>query len=134
MKHTLTLFTALLLAPLAALHAANAPAATRPNVLLIAVDDLNPMLGCYGRGWSNRPIWIALAAAGIALSPGLLPDGAVHAVPLQPAFGVPAGDAPEQGPPADRPRTAGTITLPQLFRHNGYTTVSIGKMYHYNAR
>ena len=39
MKRTLTLLTALLLTPLAALHAANAPAATRPNVVLIISDD-----------------------------------------------------------------------------------------------
>ena len=107
MKHTLTLVTALLLALPAALHAANAPAATRPNVLLIAVDDLNPMLGCYGQPIVKSPHLDRLAAEGTALSPGVLPDGAVHAVPLQSAFRVPAGNAAEQGPPADGQRPAG---------------------------
>ncbi len=47
MKFPLTLLTALLLAPLAALHAADAPK-QNPNVLFIVVDDLKPLLGCYG--------------------------------------------------------------------------------------
>ncbi len=37
MKRTLTLLTALLLAPLAALHAAEAP---KPNILIILADDM----------------------------------------------------------------------------------------------
>ena len=41
MKHTLTLLTALLLAPLAALHAADAPKpASKPNILILLVDDM----------------------------------------------------------------------------------------------
>ena len=41
MKPTLTLFTALLLAPLAALHAADAPKpAKKPNIIVILSDDL----------------------------------------------------------------------------------------------
>jgi hypothetical protein len=47
MKHTLTLFTAQLLVPLAALHAADEPA-IRPNILLIVSEDNGPELGCYG--------------------------------------------------------------------------------------
>lgn len=48
MKPTLTLLTALLLAPLAALHAADAPK-QRPNVLVILADDMGfSDLGCYG--------------------------------------------------------------------------------------
>ena len=38
MKHTFTLITALLLAPLAALHATAAPA--KPNIVVIVADDL----------------------------------------------------------------------------------------------
>ena len=41
MKHAILLLTALLLAPPATLHAADAPApATKPNVVLILCDDL----------------------------------------------------------------------------------------------
>ena len=40
MEHTLTRLTALLLAPLAALHAAGEPAPTKPNLVFILVDDM----------------------------------------------------------------------------------------------
>jgi arylsulfatase A len=40
MEHTLTRLTALLLAPLAALHAAGEPAPTKPNIVFILVDDM----------------------------------------------------------------------------------------------
>lgn len=52
MKHNITLITALLLAPLAALDAAE-PA--RPNVLFVIFDDLNNRLGCCGEPIANSP-------------------------------------------------------------------------------
>ena len=45
MKQTLILVAAVLLAPLAALRAADS---TRPNVLFIAIDDQNDWIGCLG--------------------------------------------------------------------------------------
>ena len=37
----------------------------RPNVLMIAVDDLNPMLGCYGQPIVKSPHLDRLAADGL---------------------------------------------------------------------
>ena len=51
--------TALLLAPLAALHAES-----KPNVLFIAVDDMRPELGCYGNKIVKTPNMDRLAARG----------------------------------------------------------------------
>ena len=50
MKHTiLTLTTALLLSPLAALHATDTAQATKPNIIVILADDMGfEALGCYG--------------------------------------------------------------------------------------
>jgi iduronate 2-sulfatase len=41
------------------------PAANRPNVLLICVDDLKPALGCYGDPLAKSPNIDRLAASGI---------------------------------------------------------------------
>ena len=65
LKNTHTLLAALLLAPLAMLHAADAPE-KRPNVLFIAVDDLNDWIGCLGGHPQTRtPNLDRLAASGV---------------------------------------------------------------------
>ncbi|MCU0873032.1 MAG: hypothetical protein MUE50_11895 [Pirellulaceae bacterium] len=61
MKHTLPFLIALLLAPLAALHAAEPPA-KKPNVLFVVFDDLNNRLGCYGDLVAKSPNLDRLAA------------------------------------------------------------------------
>jgi arylsulfatase A-like enzyme len=65
MKHTLLTLTALLLAPLAALHAANAPKPiARPNLVIILADDLGyGDVGCYG-SWIQTPNLDQLAREG----------------------------------------------------------------------
>ncbi|RMF43894.1 MAG: iduronate sulfatase, partial [Planctomycetota bacterium] len=40
-------------------------AADRPNILFIAVDDLRPQLGCYGRRQMHSPHIDALASRGV---------------------------------------------------------------------
>ena len=63
MKRTLTLLTALLLAPLAAL------AADRPNVVLILADDLGARdLGCFGSTYYETPNLDRLASRGVRLT------------------------------------------------------------------
>ncbi|MFA6544757.1 MAG: sulfatase-like hydrolase/transferase [Limisphaerales bacterium] len=65
MKPTLTLLTALLLAPLAALHAADALKPVRPNILFILADDLGiDGVSCYGADRRRTPEIDRLAASG----------------------------------------------------------------------
>ncbi len=56
MKTILTLLTALLLAPLAALHAAESSGSTKqPNVLWFVVDDMSANFSCYGETLIQTP-------------------------------------------------------------------------------
>ena len=68
MKHTLTLFTALLLAPLAALHAADAPkpnSKAKPNIVFIFADDWGwGDLSCHGHPFLKTPNLDRLAREG----------------------------------------------------------------------
>ncbi|HEX6987307.1 MAG TPA: sulfatase-like hydrolase/transferase, partial [Planctomycetaceae bacterium] len=41
------------------------PAADRPNVLFVAVDDMRPDLGCYGAAFAKTPNLDRLAASGV---------------------------------------------------------------------
>ena len=106
--------------------------APRPNVLLIAVDDLNPMLGCYGDSAVKSPNMDRLAADGLLFRRAYCQT----ALCMPSRSSLLSGYRPETLQNKARALTGnappGTITLPQLFRANGYTTVSVGKVYHYN--
>jgi iduronate 2-sulfatase len=106
-------------------------AATRPNVLFIAADDLRTDLACYGNAQVQTPHLDALARRGrrfehayvqltvcnpsrASIMTGLRPD-TVKVWDLQTHFRAARPDA---------------VTLPQLFKNNGYTSISIGKIFH----
>lgn len=40
-------------------------AADRPNILYIALEDITPMMGCYGDEYAKTPVFDQLAAEGI---------------------------------------------------------------------
>jgi len=108
-----------------------ASAAAKPNVLLICVDDLKPLLGCYGDARVKTPNIDRLAARGVlferafcnqavcapsrnALMTGLRPSTiGIYDLPTNFRKGVP--DA---------------VTVAQTFRANGYRTEAMGKIMH----
>jgi len=110
----------------AALHAAE-----KPNVLLICVDDLKPLLGCYGTPVVRSPNIDRLAARGVlferafcnqavcspsrnALMTGLRPQTiGIYDLPTNFRKGVP--DA---------------VTVAQYFKQHGYRTEALGKIFH----
>jgi uncharacterized sulfatase len=101
------------------------------NVLFIVVDDLNSTLGCYGHPLVKTPHIDRLAARGIQFShaycnfavcnpsrssflTGMTPETTTiqdNRVPLQSVIGD-------------------WVTLPALFKQNGYYTMSLGKIFH----
>ena len=66
MKHTLTLFSILLLSPLASLRADGTAQATKPNIVFIYADDWGwGDLSCHGHPWLKTPNLDRLASQGI---------------------------------------------------------------------
>jgi len=103
----------------------------RANILLICVDDLKPLLGCYGNSTAQTPNIDRLAQQGVlfesaycnqavcspsrnALLVGLRPQ-TLGIYDLATNFRRSAPDA---------------ITLPQNFQKHGYRTQAMGKIFH----
>lgn len=111
----------------------------RYNVLFIAVDDLRPELGAYGRSYVNTPSIDRLAEAGVTFTNHYVPAptcGVSRYALLtgrSPAqSGVRHGNkALYQGDQAlSQERKEGAQSMPELFRRSGYHTVNIGKISH----
>ncbi|MFC1765322.1 sulfatase [Planctomycetota bacterium] len=103
----------------------------RPNVLFIAIDDLRPELGCYGdtivkspnidklasQGMLFRRAYCQVAVCGASrasLMTGILPTKTRYVNYLA---------------KVDKD-TPGAITMPQVFKEAGYTTMANGKVFH----
>jgi iduronate 2-sulfatase len=121
-----TLLALLLLGSPAVLRAAD-----RPNVLLICVDDLKPLLGCYGVPIIQSPCIDRLAARGMLFERAFCNQ----------AVCAPSRNALMTGL---RPQTIGiydlatnfrrgvpdAVTVAQYFGQHGYRTASLGKIFH----
>lgn len=107
-----------------------ASAAAQPNVLFIAVDDLRPELGCYGRN-AISPNIDALAARGT-----LFERAYVQVALCMPSrVSVMTGQRPDTTGVVDfsvrfRDVQPDVLTLPQHFRAHGYKAVAFGKIFH----
>ncbi len=104
----------------------------RPNILFIAVDDLRPELGCYGNKQIKSPNMDGLAEQGLLFERAYCQT----AVCMPSRVSVLSGYRPESFGFSDRFSSKalpnGTVSLPQLLKDEGYTTISIGKIYHRN--
>jgi arylsulfatase A-like enzyme len=112
--------------------AASGADAPRPNVLFIAVDDLNDWTGCLGgHPQTQTPNLDRLAARGLLFTnahcaaPACNPSRAALMTGIRPSTsGV------YHNPQPWRPVLREAVTLPQHFRAHGYTALGSGKIYH----
>ena len=123
---------AVALAPSSAIGAA--PAAQKPNVLFIAIDDLNDWVGCLGgHPQAQTPNIDRLAACGTLFrnahcqAPLCNPSRASLLTGLRPSTTGIYGLVPGIREVA---RTRKCVTLPQYFARHGYFTAAFGKVFH----
>jgi arylsulfatase A-like enzyme len=107
------------------------PVGKRPNVLFIAVDDLRPELGCYGRTQVISPNLDQLAATGLRF----MRSYCQQAVCSPSRTSLLTGMRPDSTQIYDlethfRSTIPEVVTLPEHFKANGYFVTGIGKIFH----
>ena len=113
-------------------HAAETPGTRRPNILFIAIDDLRPELGCYGNEYIKSPNIDKLASQGLLLNRAYCQQ----AVCSPSRTSLLTGTRPDTTKVWDlethfRKALPDVVTLPQLFKNEGYFTQGMGKIYHH---
>jgi len=111
-----------------ALHAAQT-APQRPNVLFIAVDDLRPELGCYGKDYIKSPNIDRIAKAGMVFNRAYCQQ----AVCSPTRSSLMTGTRPDTTKVWDlvthfRDALPEVVTLGQHFKQNGYFVQGMGKI------
>ncbi|TWO34508.1 sulfatase [Seonamhaeicola sediminis] len=104
----------------------------QPNILVFYIDDLRAELGCYGSETAITPNIDKLASEGVMFNKAYTQQAICAPSRMSTLTGL-------------RPETLGiysiftplrkihkeVVTLPQLFKQNGYKTISTGKVYHH---
>ncbi|WP_288956189.1 sulfatase [uncultured Polaribacter sp.] len=105
-----------------------------PNILVFYIDDLRAELGCYGSKTAITPNIDKLASEGILFNKAYTqqaicaPSRMSTLTGLRPEnLGIYSIFTPLRKVHKD------VVTLPQLFKENGYKTISTGKVYHHFA-
>lgn len=124
MKHIAVLMLMILAAP--------AVAAERPlNVLLIAVDDLNTKLHCYGAKYIKTPNVDRLAARGVRFDRAYCQYPVCNGSRTSVLSGMyPQKTGVYSNNQDPRKEVPGAVFMPDLFRKHGYYTAGIGKIFH----
>lgn len=111
-----------------------ANAIEKPNVLFIAVDDLKPVLGCYGDALIKTPNIDRLAKNGTVF----LSNYCQQAISGPTRASLMTGMRPDYTKVWDlqtkmRDVNPDILSIPQYFAANGYSTLGIGKIYDFRC-
>ncbi len=106
--------------------------AARPNILMIAVDDLRPQLGCYGVSHVKSPHIDRLAAGGVRFERAycMVPTCGASRASLMTSIRPAANRFVTHLTYAEKD-APGITTLNTHLKQNGYTTLSNGKVFHH---
>lgn len=102
----------------------------KKNVLFIAVDDMKPLLGCYGDQTAQTPVMDRLASQGALFTNAYCQQ----AVSGPSRASLLTGMCPDNTKVWDlktliRSKNPDVVTLPQYFKENGYHVAGIGKIF-----
>ena len=105
--------------------------APRPNILFIAVDDLRPELGCYGKDYIKSPNIDSLARSGMRFDRAYVQQ----AVCSPSRTSIMTGVRPDTSKVWDlvtsfRVALPDVVTIGQHFKQHGYFVQGMGKIYH----
>ena len=107
----------------------------KPNILFIAVDDLRPELGCYGAGHMKTPNIDRLAQEGTLFEKAYCQVAVCNPSRASVLGGVrPDTTKVLANNTFLRPMMPDVLTLPQHFKNHGYTSLSLGKIFHHSER
>lgn len=110
---------------------ASAQAAPKPNILFIAVDDLRPELGCYGKAYIHSPNIDRIAARGMVFNRAYCQQ----AVCSPSRSSLMTGTRPDTTKVWDlnthfRKAIPEVVTLGQHFKNQGWFVQGMGKIFH----
>lgn len=130
LKQKMLLSTAILASPIVAIATDSTPEQAKKNILFIAVDDLKPLLPCYGDKLAQTPTINALANRGTVFTNAYCQQ----AVSGPSRASLLTGMCPDRTKVWDlrtliRAANPQVVTLPQHFKNKGYQAVGIGKIY-----
>ncbi|MBV6644101.1 MAG: sulfatase [Cyclobacteriaceae bacterium] len=129
-KHLIILLTTLTIA--ACQQNSKESEQKRPNVLFIAVDDLRPMLGSYGKSFIKTPHIDRLAAHGTLFERAYCNIPVCGASRASILTGLRPTRSRFLGYDSRAENDApGVVSLPAHFKNNGYYTASLGKVFHF---
>lgn len=103
----------------------------RPNVLFIIVDDLRPELSCYEVDQIKTPNIDRFARQALVFNRAYCPQSICNPTRAS----LLTGKRPDSLRVWDnrthfRKKNPGIVTLPQVFKMQGYQTISVGKVFH----